>query len=224
MSLQEKLDALKVRLSSQYPPELSKVVSDFEKETLMMFLEDKALKRGDTLPDAFFFDGNMRKVKLRELNRDKHLVISFFRGTWCPYCNLELKALGDVHKEISARGALLIAASPELFTFTEKHIKDHHLDYLVMTDLNNEAAKLFGLVFQLPVSLREVFLQVSLDLEKRNGENSWLLPMPATFIVDKNGTIASTFVNADYTKRMEPDDILAELDKLSQPAPRVQNG
>ena len=147
--------------------------------------------------------------------KNNHIVLSFFRGTWCPYCNLELESLARINEQIEAKGAKLITVTPELYKFTEERIKNKNFNFQILTDLGNKAADDFGLVFELPREYREIYDRLSVNLNILNGEDSWVLPMPATFIISKQGIIESTYINADYTQRMEPDDILEKLDLLS---------
>ncbi len=214
LTLQEQLDNLRHQIAGQYTPEMLELLTRGNHEILTLYLEDKALKAGEKAPDATFFDQNLKKVFTEDILKDKHLIISFFRGTWCPYCNLELIALNQVYDQIKARGGELISVSPELLKYSQESIKTNQFQYKILYDANNSGATKFGLVFELPLSLREIYMQYSLDLKKRNGDDSWILPMPATFIISKDGIIRKTFVNADYTKRMEPAEILTVLDQL----------
>ncbi|MEJ2143138.1 MAG: peroxiredoxin-like family protein, partial [Gammaproteobacteria bacterium] len=162
----------------------------------------------------FFRDQDLKIYYLKDLLNENNIVLSFFRGAWCPYCDLELKALAEIHGQIKAKGARLIAVSPELYQFTKDAIEKHKIDYPVYTDLGNKAADEFGLVFELPPKLRDIHKILNIHLNVLNGEPSWTLPVPATFIISKQGIIESTYINADYTSRMEPEDILKVLDTL----------
>lgn len=214
MSLKDELDLLRVDTLRLLPPEISAKLAAENEKLLSGFLEKKAINKGASVPDVFFRDNNLENVYLSELLKDHNLVLSFFRGTWCPYCSLELIHLAGISDEVRKRGARLVAVSPELHRFSRETIIKNNINFPVYTDLGNIAAAKFGLVFDLPPGYREIYKAVNIHLNTLNGENSWSLPMPATFIISKEGIIASRYVNADYTRRMDTEDILEQLDLL----------
>lgn len=215
MSLNEKLALLHKETLDSLPSDVRRKLIDENKILFNSFLEEKALKVGSQVPNVHFRDENLQPVYLYDLLKQHNLVLSFFRGTWCPYCNLELISLAKINNEIQKRDTRLIAVSPELYKFSEEKLKANKIDYPVYTDLGNKAADEFGLVFELPYGYREIYQALNIHLNVLNNESKWTLPMPATFIISKDAVITSTYVNADYTQRMEPDDILEKLDLLS---------
>lgn len=215
MSLNRDLKDLHKEVLESLPSDTSKRLVLQNKKLFNRFLEKKALQTGDTAPDVYFRDKNLEIINLYDLLKEHHVVISFFRGTWCPYCNMEMLALAKINDEINEKDARLIAVSPELYKHAEEKIQINHIEYPVYTDLNNTAASEFGLVFELPTEYREIYKQLGIHLNVLHGEDKWILPMPATFIISKNRKIIATHVDADYTQRMEPDDILEELNHLS---------
>ncbi|MDQ6960345.1 MAG: peroxiredoxin-like family protein [Mariprofundaceae bacterium] len=134
--------------------------------------------------------------------------LSFYRGGWCPYCNLELQALQQALPEIQSLGAQLVAVSPETPDNSLSTAEKHSLAFTVLSDQGNRVAKDFGIVFTLPEALRPVYAQFGIDLPAWNGDDSFELPMPATYVIGRNGIILDGFVNTDYTQRMEPERIL----------------
>ena len=215
MSINKELKILHEEILNSLPPEVSKQLIIENKILFTSFLEEKALKEGSIVPNVLFRDKNLKSVYLWDLLKEHHIVLSFFRGTWCPYCNLELKALNKIEEEIREKGALLIAVTPELYENSEDIITKNEIKLTVMTDLGNKAAEKFGLVFELPEKYREIYKSLNIYINILNGEDKWTLPMPATFIISKDGIAVSTFINADYTQRMEPDDILEQLNLLN---------
>ena len=215
MSLNKDLETLHEEILNSLPADLRKKLILENEKLFSSLLEEKALKAGSNVPDVLFRDESLKAVYLKDLLKNNHVVVSFFRGTWCPYCNLELESLARINDQIEKKGAKLIAVTPELYEFAEERIKKNNFNFQVLTDLGNKAADKFGLVFELPREYREIYKRLSVNLNILNGEDSWVLPMPATFIISKQGIIESTYINADYTKRMEPDDILKKLDSLS---------
>lgn len=216
MSLNKNLSLLHKEVLESLSPDVRKQLINEEKKLFNNYLEGKTLKVGSQVPNVFFRDENLKSVYLTDLLKEHHLVLSFFRGTWCPYCNLELISLAKINNEIEKRGARLVAVSPELHRYSEDTLKKNKIDFPVFTDLNNKAADEFGLVFNLSPEYREIYQTLNIHLNILNSENNWTLPMPATFIISKDGVITSTYVNADYTQRMEPNDILEQLDLLSR--------
>lgn len=215
MSLNKNLKLLQEEVLNSLPSSVSKQLILEDEKLFTSFLEEKALKKGSRVPDVLFRDENLKSVCLKDLLENHHVVLSFFRGTWCPYCNLELRSLAKINDKIKEKGARLIAVSPELYKYAEEIIKKKNIDFPVLTDLGNKAANEFGLVFELPPEYRDIYKNLNIYLNVLNGEDNWTLPMPATFIISKDGVITSTYINADYTQRMEPDDILEKLDLLS---------
>lgn len=215
MPLNDELKILHKEILESLPVEVRKTLINENKKIINNFIEAKTLKVGSIIPDVHFRNKDLQPVYLTDLLKNNHLVLSFFRGTWCPYCNLELISLAKINNEIEKRGARLISVSPELYKYSKDSLESNNINFSVYTDLANKAADKFGLVFNLPPAYREMYKTFDLHLDVRNNDNEWTLPVPATFVISKDGVVTAKFVNADYTKRMEPDDILKELDALS---------
>jgi len=215
MSLNDELKLLYTEVLEALPSDIRSKLIEENKKLFSNFVKEKALKENDHAPNVFFRDKDLKPVYLKDIFEKHHVVLSFSRGTWCPYCNLELQSLNKIKDKIEEKGGRLVAVSPELHEFSAKFLIENNIDFPVLSDLSNKAANEFGLVFELSPQYREIYKQFNIHLNKLNGESSWTLPVPATFIISKNGTIKSTYVNADYTQRMEPDEILAVMDKLN---------
>jgi peroxiredoxin len=175
---------------------------------------DRSLTVGARAPRFSLPSATGHTVTLEGLLAEGPVVLTFYRGAWCPYCNIALRALQQHHDAIAARGARLVAISPQIpdesLTLTEKH----QLTFDVLSDLGSDTAKQYGLAFDLPDDLAAVYDQFGFDLQRVNGRHPRTLPMPATYVLDRDGTIRWAFVDTDYTKRAEPTDILAALDEL----------
>jgi peroxiredoxin len=141
-------------------------------------------------------------------------VISFYRGVWCPYCNLELQALQEALPDITARGASLIAISPQTAPNSRKSQRDNKLDFPILSDVRSEVAHAFGIRFALPPDLVAVYAGFGNDLTKVNDDPAWVLPMPARYVISTDGIIAYSEVNPDYTLRPDPSELLPVLDRL----------
>lgn len=216
MSLNEELRLLYAKVMDSLPTEVSKRLLLENQKLFSSFLYDKALKAGDSAPDVSFYDKDLKLVSLLTLLKEHHVVLSFNRGSWCPYCNLELQTLTKYNDQIEEKNAKLIAVSPELHQFAAETLNKKNINFPVLTDLGNKAADKFGLVFELPETYRDMYQDLNLHLNVLNGDDSWTLPVPATFIISNKGKIISTYINVDYTQRMEPNDILAQLERLSE--------
>lgn len=137
MSLNKNLSLLHKEVLESLFPDVRKQLINEEKKLFNNYLEGKTLKVGSQVPNVFFRDENLKSVYLIDLLKEHHLVLSFFRGTWCPYCNLELISLAKINNEIEKRGARLVAVSPELHRYSEDTLKKNKIDFPVFTDLNN---------------------------------------------------------------------------------------
>src|SRR6185437_8928077 len=160
-------------------------------------------------------DSDGKPVASRELLRKGPLVISFYRGVWCPYCNLELQALQAALPDITARGASLVAISPQTAANSRKSQRDNKLGFPILSDVKSEVANAFGIRFALPDYLIEVYAGFGNDLPKVNDDPSWVLPMPARYVIGTDGIIAYSEVNPDYTQRPDPRELLPVLDHLT---------
>jgi len=175
----------------------------------------KAVKEGDRIPSFGLKDAHGKTVSSGELLEKGPLVISFYRGGWCSFCSLELRALQKHHAEIIAHGGTLVAISPQLPDHSLQTVEKNHLEFHVLSDANNSVARSFGLVYELIKELANLYrLAFDLDLTKINGTDKFELPIPATYVVDRTGVIKHSYIDADYTKRMEPADIIETLKTL----------
>ncbi|EHI99004.1 alkyl hydroperoxide reductase/ Thiol specific antioxidant/ Mal allergen [Clostridium sp. DL-VIII] len=177
-------------------------------------IEKDALKVGDKLPDFELQNSIGQKINSYDLLSNGPLVISFYRGGWCPYCNLELRAYQEILPEIKNLGAQLVGISPELpdnsISLTEKY----SLKFQILSDIENEVAREFGIVYHVEEELQEAYKNLGIDLVSTQGNNNYELPVPATYVVNTNGNVILSYVNTDYTKRLEPSAVLESLRNL----------
>lgn len=162
------------------------------------------------LPDAY---GN--QVSSTELLEHGPLVISFYRGDWCPYCNLELRALERASKQIADLGGSIVAISGQrpdsALGLTEKW----DLSFPVLSDVDQTVIRAFKLRYDVPSELRAMFEARGSDMSKRNADGSWTLPISATYVTDRDGTIVLAHADAEWRVRLDPEDIVAALATLS---------
>ncbi|MEL7504124.1 MAG: peroxiredoxin-like family protein [Cyanobacteria bacterium J06554_6] len=172
-------------------------------------IANNALSVGAQAPDFALPNATGTTVKLSELLQQGPVVINFYRGEWCPYCNLELRAFQQLLPEFKQAGAQLVAISPELPDHSLSVTEKNELEFAVLSDVGNKVAKDYGLVFTLDPTLRPIYEKFGIDVPASNGDDSYELPMPATYVIDQSGNIRFAFADADYTKRAEPQAVLA---------------
>ena len=177
-------------------------------------IREKCLKVGDKAPAFTLPNVHGSSIHSTKLLKSGPLVISFYRGSWCPYCNLELVALQRSFPQLKDIGAQLVAISPERPEKAEAIVGKHGLSFEVLSDAGNKVARQFGLVFTLDKELQPLYLRAGNDLPAYNGDESWEIPLPATYVVDRDGTIVYAFVDTDYTKRLEPSEILTAVKEM----------
>ena len=211
MTFQEKLAALKEKIESQIPQEHLNVMHNATQDLFDRNLLANVLKVGEKCPNFTLENQNGEKVNVKDMYKDKPLVITFYRGIWCPYCNLDLENLGEINPTIEKLGAKMITISPELHDYSKSIIKKEKLPYDIFYDFENETADKFGLRFELQEELKATYMKFGINLERFNGENSWTLPMPARFLIDTDGTIRYAEASPDYTKRPDPDALIEVL-------------
>lgn len=190
------------------------IVALFKKETDRIVregVEASALKLGDMIPAFSLKNALGEVVHSKDLLAQGPLVINFYRGGWCPYCNLELAAYQRLLPELRDLGAQLIAISPELPDNSLTLMEKHELKYEILSDLDNQVAKQFGITFELSPQVRTIYESFGIDLKGTQGNDKHELPIPATYVVNERGQVILQFVNADYTDRLEPEEILGVL-------------
>ncbi|MEG3757157.1 peroxiredoxin-like family protein [Pseudoalteromonas carrageenovora] len=155
-------------------------------------------------------------VQLTELLTKGPVVITFYRGSWCPYCNLQLKALQSRLPEIHALGAQLVAISPQVPDGSMSENEISNMDFVVLSDQNADVAASYGVAWKVPTFLLEhMRVDRGLDLESLNNGNGSILPIPATFVLNSEGRVTWRYVDVDYRTRSEPEDIINALKALS---------
>ena len=212
-SLQAQLDEKREAFVAQAAPDL---VEDFEqgvRDVAGSGVLTTALAIGDTVPAFALPNAHGESVQLDSLLTAGPVVITWYRGGWCPYCNLQLQALQTALPQIQATGGQLVAISPELPDSSLSTEERNALAYPVLSDLGNRVAHEFGITYTLPVQVQKRFAG-RLDIPAYNGDSSQTLPLAVTYVVAKDRTIAYAFVDADYRKRAEPAAIIGALRRL----------
>jgi peroxiredoxin len=173
---------------------------------------ETAPKPGDLMPPFVLPDETGRLVNLEELLRLGPVAVTFHRGHWCPYCRININALAKAHDVIVGDGAQIVAIIPERQQYAAEFKIDGHIAFPVLMDMDNGYAMSLNLAFWMGEEMKEIMRQrPDRDIAKFQGNESWMLPIPATFVVGRSGRISARFVDPDYRKRMAIDDLVAAL-------------
>jgi peroxiredoxin len=187
----------------------ARVVADLREGGIL----DRALSLGAFAPDFELPDQNGKLVSSSNHLSKGPLVICFIRGRWCPFCVGQLEALNSICFEIRKRGASLVAVSPQTVQQSFFMADQHRLQFPLLSDAKNEVARRFGITYRVPDDQQAVYRRAFVNLPFANGDESWTLPIPATYIVNRHSKIIFSSANPDYTDRPEPEAILTELAK-----------
>lgn len=219
MSLQDKLDAFRANFEAGGPPFnapawIHEPMHRATDELIASGAAGHALKVGDKAPAFTLNDPDGKPVSSAGLLAQGPLIVTFYRGVWCPYCNMDLQAIQAALPELELRGAKLVAVSPQTAPNSRRSQRENKLSFPILSDPRNEVAAAFGLRFALPDYLVDLYRNVfKNDLAVVNGDGSWTLPMPARFVVAQDGTILYAEVNPDYTRRPDPEEMIPVLDQ-----------
>jgi len=174
-----------------------------------------ALQVGDAAPDFLLPDAHGRLHSSEYLRGDGPLVVSFYRGGWCPFCNAELRALQAVKAEFDSLKANLVVLSPETRDLPRRLKRQLNLDLTMLADVDHAVAISYGVLFRVPDATKAHYEGQGYDIGHRHGSTEWMLPIPATFVIDQSGVIRDAFVEPDFTIRQEPSDLLTKVRQLA---------
>lgn len=215
MSLKEQLEELAAQSKTKIPASAAAVMSQSLEDLKKSGIVGQALKEGALAPDFVLPNATGKTVSLKQLLNKGPVVVSFYRGGWCPYCNLTLRALEKSLPELQAEGATLVAISPELPDASLSTVEKDRLTFEVLSDSGNKVARQFGIVYKLSGELVKLYQGFGINLAQSNGDGSDELPLAATFVISTSGTIAYAFADVDYKNRMGPSDIVAVLKRTA---------
>jgi peroxiredoxin len=211
MSLKEQLEARKAEFVQKRPPEIVALMQKNVDALRQTAIVERAVRTGDSAPDFDLPDALGRRVRLSERLSRGPVVLTFYRGGWCPYCNIQLRAYQQALPALRQHGASLVAISPETPDHSLSTVEKNALTFDVLSDSGNRVAQSYGIAYALSRELRELYSKFGHPLPNINGDDSWTLPIPATFVIDAQQRITLAFVDAEYRNRLEPDAILAAL-------------
>ncbi|WP_319419765.1 peroxiredoxin-like family protein [Pleurocapsa sp. FMAR1] len=215
MNLTQEINNFKAEFSANQPESIKAMMAQATTDLINTKIAEQSLSKGQKVPNFSLPNAVSKEITLDSLLAKGALVITFYRGGWCPYCNLELRALEQALPEIEARGATLVAISPETPDNSLTTQEKNKLSFEVLSDRGNLLAKQFGLVFTLPESLRPIYDNFGIDISAYNGDSTFELPLPATYVVAADGTVVYSFAHADYTQRLNPTEIITVLDRIN---------
>ena len=213
-SLSDQLGETVGAFMSSLPGDEAQIVDASFEKLQASHTGESAVTVGEIAPDFTLPAATGAAVTLNSKLTEGPVILSFYRGGWCPFCNLELQALQASLPEIRALGASLIGISPETPDNSMTTAEKHQLEFDVLSDIGNKTARDYGLIFTVYEEMRPLYLKWGLDVPASNGDNSWELPVPATYVIDSNRVARAAHVDKDYTKRMEPEQIMTALRNL----------
>lgn len=212
-SLREQFAERKALIARYVPADAQSIHSCVIADLKASGIESRVLQRGNKAPDFELQDHNGKLVLSADLLGTGKLVICFFRGRWCPFCVGQLEAMQQVLPQIHAAGSKLVAISPQTVQQNFFMADQHRLGFPLLSDAGNRVARQFGLAYRVPEAQQALYRRTFVNLPFVNGEDSWELPIPATYVLDpRENSVCFTSANADYTDRPEPAEIVHFLE------------
>ncbi|MCW2120402.1 peroxiredoxin-like family protein [Flavobacterium sp. 7A] len=213
ISLQATLDNAKNTWEAKAPEQIKEIYAEGIADVTRQNVIANAKKNEDIAPDFALTNATGKEVKLSDYLKKGPVVLTWYRGGWCPYCNMTLHYLQEQLPNIQLKGANLLALTPELPDKSMSTTEKHHLQFEVLSDVGNKVAKEYGIVFKLTDAVADSY-QKGFDLHGYNGDESDELPLAATYVIGQDGKIVYTFLDAEYRNRAEAEPILKALDGL----------
>ena len=220
MTLTEQLQDFRAEFMAKVPAEIRTAMENADLDLAATNIINNAIKAGDTAPDFRLKNVNGEWLRLSEQLKKGPVVLSFYRGGWCPYCNLELRALQAVLPQIQQLGASLLAVSPQTPDESLSTAEKNALGFAVLSDTQSEIAMKYGIAFDLATELRPIYTQFNHALPVMNGDESWRLPIPASYVIKQDGSVALAFIDVDYRNRLEPAEIVKALQAIGSASGR----
>ena len=214
MTLTSELAAYREKSDKELFPETRRILEEAAADLDEKKAGENAMGVGDKFPDATLTDHLGQPWRFKDALGNGPLLVVFYRGGWCPYCNLELRAYQTMLPDILGSGGQLVAVSPEPPDGSLSTIEKNALEFPVLTDTRNELAQALGIVIEMTPELQGLMAGYDLDLSKKNADTGWTLPIPATFVVARDGTIEFAHVDRDYRERAEPEEARQVLQRL----------
>jgi peroxiredoxin len=216
MALQAALDEFRSGWEARVGESIAKMIAGDIADLRASGILDRAVKAGQRFPATTNLrDANDKPFDLSALIATKPVVLTFYRGGWCPYCNLELRGYQALLDQFHALGAELVAVSPEQPDHSLSTSEKNGLAFTVLSDTGGTLASALGIRFTLSDAVKPFYEKAGHALPERNGDGAWALPMPATFVIARGGVVAQAFIEPDYRRRLDPAAALAALSSLA---------
>lgn len=197
------------------PPELLAQMDAQTEELMRSDIISRVPRVGEQAPKFTLPNPFGENVTLEKLLSAGPVVLTFYRGQWCPYCNLALRSLQQAVPELTTLGATLVAISPQTPDNSLSTVEKNNLEFEVLSDAEGAVAHSYGLAFRIPKHLQDVYVKFGHPLPKFNGEGNHTIPVPGTFVIDSTSTVRYRFVDTDYTKRADPAELVQVVKNLS---------
>jgi peroxiredoxin len=208
-SLQDHLDQITANTRQLVQPERLAVGERAVAELFASGIEERILPVGATAPEFALKDSNGKVQRSTDLLSQGPLIVKFFRGRWCPYCMTELEAWRDLYGQLREAGVSLVAVSPQVERQSDFMVGQHGLPFPVLSDPGCGVAAQLGLVYTVPDYHRQYYRSILVNIPFVNGDESWRLPLPATYVVNPAGRVVLAEAHADFRVRPEPEEVLA---------------
>ena len=207
-SLQDQLDEITANTRHLVQPERLAISERALAELFATGIEERILPAGAMAPQFALKDSCGKLVHSADLLEAGPLIVKFFRGRWCPYCMTELETWRDLYGQLRERGAVLVAIGPQIERQSDFMAGQHGLPFPVLSDPGNKVAAQFGIVWTVPDYLRDYYRSILVNIPFMNGDQSWTLPLPATYVISQAGRVVFAEAHADFRVRPEPEDAL----------------
>ena len=211
LDLATQIQQFNIELAAKVPQEVLEAFGKSIEDLKTKNIEEKSIKIGETIPNFSLKNAKNEVVNSSDILKNGKMIIAFYRGSWCPYCNLELKALQEKISEFKEKNATLVAISPQSPDNSLTVIEKHHLTFEVLTDKDNVFAKQLGIVFELQDFVLPYYHALGIDLSSFNENTNNSLPIPAVFVVNESSKIIYKFADANYMNRIDIDELLKTL-------------
>ena len=219
MSLKEQLTEYRAGWYQRVPADRQAIMQRHIEQLRNGVIARTMLKVGDRAPAIVLRNATGAIVDVGKLLKTGPVIVTFYRGGWCPFCNLELKAYQEILPQIAAAGASLVAISPEKPDDTLSTAEKNALTFQVLSDVGQKVGRAFGLVYQFTEELKVAYHGFNLDIPARNGAlDEWALPVSATFVINRDGSIIYAYTDPDYRDRADPRDVLKVLTRKAAAA------
>jgi peroxiredoxin len=205
----------KALIAKYVPAEIRAIHARAVEELKQSGIVERVLQPGSKAPSFELPDHNGKLVRSSDLLAAGPLVICFIRGRWCPFCVGQMEAMNAIYSQIQGSGASLVAISPQTVHQTDLMADQHKLRLPLLSDTGNKVAHAFGVAYRVPEYQQKIYRRVFVNLPFVNGDDSWELPVPATCILARDGTVLNASADPDYTDRPDPSEILSFLAKPS---------